>query len=439
MNGASHENKILQKYLTLSQKNELLQFVGDNYSLLFDRKTHDVIKQNQWQLISIKLNAMGPMKTADGWKRCFTTLKAATKAKYVAQLPLNDTELNISQMCHMNALDVSREQSKKARKPRKAADSQREIERRPPSNQISAAAATSDHANSSIQIANIPIEETGTYANTSQKSRLVRVIKYNYSALFGKISTQLGADSLKGRIWTLLTWQLNTLGPKKDVKGWQTCFNYLKSKTKEKLTAIRQYKMRHGVSPADIELSEIESEIIEMCNIDTLDGNSKVVELGLGDPYATSVRVRPKSTVVSSTVVSSMVPATISENACNESEESFETLSNDERDELMNVIFPTKSLISSCQEVNAQGNLSKPPKILSVRSLRDVDESVDESYTLNQAPTVDFSCEAQQLSYETLMADAAINETIFAAQGNVITTEAAREKVSLFIDSNQNS
>lgn len=436
MNCVSHENKILQKYLNLSQKNELLQLVGDNYSVLFDRKTDDVIKQNQWLLISIKLNAMGPMKTADGWKRCFTTLKAATKAKYVARLPLNDTELNISQMCHMNTLDVSREQSKKARKPRKATDSQREVERRTPSNQISAAPGESqvDHGNSSIQIANIPIEETGTYANTSQKQRLVRVIRYNYSALFGKISTQLGADSLKERIWTLLTWQLNTLGPKKDVKGWQTCFNYLKSKTKEKLTSIRQYKMRHGVSPAHIELSEIESEIIEMCNIDTLDGNSKVVELGLGDPYATGVRVRPNSTVLSSTVVSSMVPATISENACNESEESFEALSDDE---LMNVIPHTKSPIPSCQEVNAKIFLSKPLKILSVRSLRDVDESVDESYALNQAPTDEINCE--ELSYETLMADAAINELLFAAQGNIITTEAAREEVSLFIYSNENS
>lgn len=429
MTCVSQESKTSQKYLTSSQKNELIQLVGDNYNVLFDRKMSNVVKRNHWMVFSLKLNAMGPMKTVDGWKRCFTTLKAATKAKYLAGLPLSDIERKIWRMCQMDKLDVSREQSKKARKPIKKVV--RQLKEGMSSNSIAAPIESQvDLGNSSTQIDNA--EEMGTYATESQKRRLVRVVRDNYSALFGRVSTHLGAETLKEKIWTLLSCQLNCLGPKKEVKGWQNCFNYLKSKTKEKLTSIRQYKMRQDVSPVNIEISEIESEIIEMCNIDTLDGHSKVLEMGLRAPSVGVRRVRSStSSVQLSTVASSIVSPTVRTNALNEFDghvyewdDSSEVLT---YDNVMNTTPSSMTPIPRSEEENGRDTPLKTPHISSVRTLRYMDESIQELRMSNQAPIYDIDSEPQLLSLETLMVDAARNEMVFESQRK---DQTAREEVS---------
>lgn len=130
-------------------------------------------------------------------------------------------------------------------------------------------------------IAPLP-EDSGSYANLSQKQKLVELVADNYSALFGRISTQLNAGLLKNKLWILITRQLNKMGPTKNVKGWTDCFAALKGKTKEKLTLIRQHKNRtKGRIPANANLNEIDAKIIKMCTLTVLDGSSVLNEVGL--------------------------------------------------------------------------------------------------------------------------------------------------------------
>lgn len=231
------------------------------------------------------------------------------------------------------------------------------------------------------------------------------------------------------------------MGPAKDVKGWQTCFNYLKSKTKEKLTSIRQYKMRFGESPTNIKLSEVESKIVEMCDINTLDGNNKVSELGLREssPLAVS-RARPNSTVVSSTDVAIVSPKTLTQNDVYdvngqrnvyECGEPVECLSEVED---MNIIVLT--IMSPTASANERQEIrSKTPRISSVRSYAIVDEpaATVESHTSSQASGHNVDADTQK-SHN--YGNAAVNQIFLESNRDIPTTEGSREDVSFSFSKN---
>lgn len=51
---------------------------------------------------------------------------------------------------------------------------------------------------------------------------------------------------------------------------------------KNKLKLIRQNQNRTGAAPIDLKLTEYENKIISICNIQLLDGNQELDEIGLG-------------------------------------------------------------------------------------------------------------------------------------------------------------
>lgn len=55
----------------------------------------------------------------------------------------------------------------------------------------------------------------------------------------------------------------------------------MKKNAKKKLTTIRQNVNRTGAAPSDVNLDQIENRIIDICGIDSLDGDQSIDELGI--------------------------------------------------------------------------------------------------------------------------------------------------------------
>ncbi|KAJ6639785.1 hypothetical protein Bhyg_12532 [Pseudolycoriella hygida] len=201
-------NALKKKYVTQLQKEELVKSVAENYDMLFRHKANNVNKEKLWLLISTKLNAMGAGKTIEGWKRCFTKLKAGTKARYIDGLPLNSIDVKISMMCDMASLDISEEQARKANKSRKRAaeghlsagpsssgtivavpkppettSNGNSINQQSHSNQVIVAPTIQPHEpidgqtpTTSNDIGNTPFEETSSCVTAAQQRRLLKVV-----------------------------------------------------------------------------------------------------------------------------------------------------------------------------------------------------------------------------------------------------------------------
>lgn len=72
-------------YATPLQREKLVQLVQEYFDALYGKLSNssngDIIKYKVWKIISSEVDAIGPKKNVIGWKRCFNTVKAATKEK----------------------------------------------------------------------------------------------------------------------------------------------------------------------------------------------------------------------------------------------------------------------------------------------------------------------------------------------------------------------
>lgn len=126
---ARNERKVTQSssgvittgtYSTPQQREELVSLVSANFDALYGKLSNSAngaaIKKTVWKSIAIQLNAIGPKKDEQGWIRCFTGLKAATKEKLSVirqnknrngqeNVELDGMQLEMHKMHHPDTLD----------------------------------------------------------------------------------------------------------------------------------------------------------------------------------------------------------------------------------------------------------------------------------------------------------------------------------------------
>lgn len=66
-------------------------------------------------------------------------------------------------------------------------------------------------------------------------------------------------------------------------------FDDMRQAVKKKFTVIRQHRNRTGESPIDIALNEADQKIVSICNINVLDGNQNLDEIGISLPNANGI------------------------------------------------------------------------------------------------------------------------------------------------------
>lgn len=66
-------------------------------------------------------------------------------------------------------------------------------------------------------------------------------------------------------------------------------FDDMRQAVKKKCTVIRQHRNRTGESPIDIALNEADQKIVSICNINVLDGNQNLDEIGIPLPHANGI------------------------------------------------------------------------------------------------------------------------------------------------------
>lgn len=91
------------------QKEEFVKFVEKNYCTLFETASDDPIQVRLWIQITQILNALGPEKNMQGWKRCFTCLKSTAKTKLfkinvkgLTNVRLSEIEKKIIKICKLD-------------------------------------------------------------------------------------------------------------------------------------------------------------------------------------------------------------------------------------------------------------------------------------------------------------------------------------------------
>lgn len=78
---------MLQKrnaYVTAVQKERLVDYVTENYGILFGKEPYRIgepTKDELWNALAVELNAIGSVKDLNGWKRCYTAMKSSTNKK----------------------------------------------------------------------------------------------------------------------------------------------------------------------------------------------------------------------------------------------------------------------------------------------------------------------------------------------------------------------
>lgn len=66
-------------------------------------------------------------------------------------------------------------------------------------------------------------------------------------------------------------------------------FDDMRQAVKKKFTVIRQHRNRTGESPIDIALNEADQKIVSICNINILDGNQNLDEIGVPLPNTNGI------------------------------------------------------------------------------------------------------------------------------------------------------
>lgn len=97
-----------------------------------------------------------------------------------------------------------------------------------------------------------------------QKIRFVDLMNIHHESLFGKFSV---TTSQKAAMWTRISTEINTLGPKRTVVQWKICWTSLKKIANDKLIFIEKYRKRTNGKPnCPTILSDQDKIVIRICN-----------------------------------------------------------------------------------------------------------------------------------------------------------------------------